>query len=232
MYVDFFQYLDFCLKLFLSLLVSYSIGTFIEYIFHRFVGHPPEFLSRLLERFPLWLKDPIWEARAGHDIHHKLTEENFYNQRPHSIFHTQHIDNYLKQFPTLKKHNDTTQFGMSFDIYSILSAFLLTGPLSIIILYIGNNYLLWYLVLPLPLAFITLTSRYIHPLIHRPYTELIESKNYLIRLIAVSPYYKYIKNKHFLHHRSDGQISFNLVPGFEQFLEFVDAFWMKLKKIY
>lgn len=223
-------HLIFIFKFVISLLAAYAIGTYVEYIFHKLVGHPPMYVTRLVESFPKYFKQGIYEAHAGHDIHHKLTEVNFYNQFPKTLAHDQHINQYVKIFPNLESHNVSTKFGMSFDIFSISSAFMLTGPLSILTLFVFDRFFLWYIILPLPIIFITITSRYIHPLIHLPTSKLNEKRNWLVRLIIRSSYFKYVKRRHFLHHKSMGLFSYNLVPGFEQFLEGFRNVWSKVLK--
>ena len=227
---EIFHNSGFLVKLLCSLTVAYMIGTYIEYIFHKFVGHPPDYLADLFERSPKWLKGSILEAQAGHDIHHFLTKENFYNQTPSTLDQFKHIKKLVLLYPALKKHNDNTRFGMSFDVYSILSASMLTVPISLLVLYLGAGVFLWYIVVPLPIVLITIASRYVHPLIHFSCSDLVNSKNPFIRFIAQNAYYKYVKRRHFLHHKMDGRVSYNLVPGFEQLVSAFNALWLKVIK--
>ncbi|MBC7713043.1 MAG: hypothetical protein H7177_06875 [Rhizobacter sp.] len=205
---------------FLSIFLAYAVGTVVEYFFHRFVGHPPKYFSYVIFKAPLFLRRQILQAQSGHAIHHVITAKNYFQTGPELDSEFDYIRRKEKLYPNLVLHNQTTNFGMSFDIYSALSAAILTFPLALIFMLFFKSSLYAAILFPLPLMLIILTSRYIHPLLHMKSETLANHKSIFVSMLAKTSYFKYVQKKHFLHHKQQGLISYNLVPGCEQILEF------------
>jgi len=83
-------------------------------------------------------------------------------------------------------------------------------PHYLLLCFIGGG---WFTVGALfPLFFYEWLAHFIHPYLHMPYDKALETSSPLMRLFLLTPYFKFLAQHHYLHHRYVN-CNFNLLLG-------------------
>lgn len=195
---------EICLEAAFGLVAGYVAASVSESYCHRAVGHASKASQTRWRRWPRllgWLHPFYWSHAV---IHHGRTfKEDFVTQFRGREEQLQ-LDDELSDAQRQTAH--ATQYGLTILVRSFFS---FMAPPSIVLLpliFVGN----WAVAAALAALFLPpLLSFFIHPLIHRPYGNVVQGGGLLARLMQTS-YMRHVIRHHWLHHRYPS-CNFNLL---------------------
>ncbi|MEM7475849.1 MAG: hypothetical protein AAF483_12730 [Planctomycetota bacterium] len=200
------------LEILLGFLLGYLAATTSESALHRFFGHASSKWRRRWRRFPTLFK-LVTKLHYGHAVvHHSQTYreshvKQFQNPEEQSKVDSGLVSRGYESYIRSRYGLVTDFLGIVFFVAPpiaccVLVAFAIYGTASVPFLSAALA----------PISLAPWLSCQIHPYLHLSAEEAAEKAPLLTVLILATPYGKWVRMHHFVHHRYP-RYNFNLLPG-------------------
>lgn len=195
-----------------GLATGYVFATVWESLMHRLLGHATGRALRLIRRLP-WVASTLSMIHYSHAVvHHART------------FHQDHVHQFSsaseKELLDQELHHKglheliAVQYGLITNLLGSIYFMAIPMAATLMICLVLTGRLLPDFLIPAGLLIISppLLSRFVHPLLHCPEKEVRIKAGPLIAWIIRSPYGRWARKSHYVHHRHPAY-NFNLLPG-------------------
>lgn len=198
----------------LGISLGYLLFSIAESIVHKYFLHAKRQTREYWPKLGFlgtYLQNSWYSHHVAH--HHRTFKSNHV-----TLFDSEHQRKELNQLLTENGKNSIifSSYGLRVgDFFEKIKYLCPHLPWIITVCYFGGG---WFtLGLCIPLCFYIWIAEYVHPYLHFPYNQAINSASTLMRFVLRTQYFRLLTQHHYLHHKYSN-CNFNLMLGADRLL--------------
>jgi hypothetical protein len=201
----------------LAVMISmYAVGTLHEHFLHDLVGHANSKFRSWYKKMG-WIGKPFIKASLAHaNVHHRLAKTSYTDAAtPNLESDIRYVNKLIEDDPSLKRKLESTDYGMTLNVRSVVSIAFITMPATFLVWYsMGLGFAPEsFLAATIPTVVAAIGSKYLHPYLHMPREQALARSNLIMKWVLGSRLVDTVAGLHYVHHNGRVAANYNLAPG-------------------
>lgn len=189
--------LQLAVQVLFGVFAGYWLASLCESFYHKHIGHAGPKIRSFCARFPRATGSFMRAFYGHHVVHHARTFRKNYVTQFQSSDEQRELDESLS--PVMRRDMHRTQYGVTIQGFDIVKFMLPSLPVFLVFFLITGAWVsLGALV---PFCIYPMMSKFIHPLMHKPYEVALREAPWAIAILLRTRYFRAMYRNHFMHHK-------------------------------